>query len=206
MTTANTITVGRLGLIPVFAAALMYYQRSVEENGPDEMFRWIAVGAFVLASISDAVDGWVARHFNQRTALGAVLDPLADKGLLLTALIALSWLDVPGLFRLPIWFVVLVLSRDIVLVVGVTVFHLHGERVAVHPHWSGKASTGLMMAALTAVLLKLPVPWSSGLVLTCGFFTIISSLVYLRRALSLLAGHSKTEDSNQSSPPKNLSS
>jgi CDP-diacylglycerol--glycerol-3-phosphate 3-phosphatidyltransferase/cardiolipin synthase len=180
VTLANKITLIRIALIPVFVGALMYYQDSYNDGAIDETYRWIAVVTFLVASLSDALDGFIARRFNQRSRLGAILDPLADKGLLISALIALSWLDVTELYRIPIWFLVLVLSRDIVLVAGYCVLHLHGAAVKITPHWSGKATTCCMMAALSGILLKLPMDWCQALVILCGVFTIISIAIYLR--------------------------
>lgn len=187
MTTANQITLGRIALIPVFVGALMYYGQSARDGESDERFRWVALIVFVLASVSDALDGFIARRFNQRSPLGAILDPLADKGLLLSALIALAWLDVPGLFRLPIWFLVVVLSRDILLVAGVMTLRFYGNTVGIVPHWTGKAATGLMMAALSAILLNLPHEWCGWLVVACGACTVASMAVYSRRGVAMVA-------------------
>ena len=71
MTLANKVTIGRILLIPVFVVAVLYYQ----ESGV-AWHRWLALGVFLTASLSDALDGWIARRFHQRSQLGAVLDPL----------------------------------------------------------------------------------------------------------------------------------
>ncbi|MEM1158984.1 MAG: CDP-alcohol phosphatidyltransferase family protein [Verrucomicrobiota bacterium] len=185
MTLANKITFARIGLIPIFLGALMYYQASVRDGAPDEIFRWIAVGAFLTAALSDALDGFIARCFNQHSYLGSILDPVADKGLVLSALISLSWMDVPGLFRIPIWFLVLVLTRDVVLIVGYCILHLTGERVKISAHGLGKTATFLMMTALSAILLKLPMDWCQAFVILSGVFTLLSIVVYLRRGVEL---------------------
>ncbi|MCC6235284.1 MAG: CDP-alcohol phosphatidyltransferase family protein, partial [Verrucomicrobiales bacterium] len=85
MTLANQVTIARILLIPVFVVEVLYYRHSGVE-----IHRWIALTLFLVASVSDGIDGWIARRFNQRTRLGAVLDPLADKLLLASALILLS--------------------------------------------------------------------------------------------------------------------
>jgi len=174
-------------MIPVFVGSLLYYRDSELPGGPDERFRLLAIGVFILASVSDALDGWIARRFQQRSALGAILDPLADKGLLLSAIISLSWLELEGLYRLPIWFLVLVLSRDILLVAGIATFHFYGHEVKVLPHWLGKASTFLMMVSIASILLKLDEGVSQVLVRICGVFTFGSLMVYLVRGIQLLS-------------------
>ncbi len=167
----------------------MYYQASLKSGVADEFYRWIAVVVFLTASLSDALDGFIARRFNQRSRLGVILDPLADKGLVLSALIGLSWMEVPGLFRIPIWFLVLVLSRDIVLISGYCVLRLHEDTEDIHiaPHWFGKVATFLMMTALSCILLKLPMDACLGIVILCGVFTLLSIVVYLRRGMGLFS-------------------
>lgn len=199
MTLANKITFARIGLIPVFIGALMYYQASVRDGTPDEFYRWIAVGAFLTAALSDAIDGFIARRFNQLSHLGSILDPLADKGLVLSALIGLSWMDVPGLFRIPIWFLVLVLTRDIVLIVGYCILHLSGQRVKISAHGLGKTATFLMMTALSCILLKLPMDWCQVFVILSGVFTLLSIVVYLRRGIGLFSQFqlTSTEESDK---------
>jgi len=199
VTLANKITFARIGLIPVFIGALMYYQASVRDGTPDEFYCWIAVGAFLTAALSDAIDGFIARRFNQLSHLGSILDPLADKGLVLSALIGLSWMDVPGLFRIPIWFLVLVLTRDIVLIVGYCILHLSGQRVKISAHGLGKTATFLMMTALSCILLKLPMDWCQVFVILSGVFTLLSIVVYLRRGIGLFSQFqlTSTEESDK---------
>ena len=187
MTLANKITFTRIGLIPIFIGALMYYQASVRDGVSDEIFRWVAVGAFLTAALSDALDGFIARHFNQQSHLGSILDPLADKGLVLSALIGLSWMDVPGLFRIPIGFLVLVFTRDVVLIIGYCILHLSGQRVKISAHGLGKTATYLMMTALSCILLKLPMDWCQAFVILSGVFTLLSIVVYLRRGIELFS-------------------
>ena len=91
MTTANKITVTRILLIPLFVMMAIYYGKSVQRGAPLEWERLLTITIFILAAASDGIDGYVARHWNQRSALGVVLDPIADKGLLLAAIITLSF-------------------------------------------------------------------------------------------------------------------
>lgn len=186
MTVPNAITLLRFLLIPVFAGALLYYYQSFREGEPEEVYWWWAVGAFVLASVSDALDGAIARIFRQKSRLGAIMDPLADKALLVTALVMLSWVDT-DMARLPIWFVVLVLGRDVLLVLGVVGLQVFVRHVAIKPHWTGKVSTALQMVAVSMVLLKVPQDWVMPVVWAGGVATLASAGVYLVRGLQAVA-------------------
>ncbi len=90
MTTANKITIVRILMIPAFVTMAIYYGQSVQRGAPLEWERITAIAIFLIASLSDGLDGYVARHYNQRSSLGVVLDPIADKGLLLSGIITLS--------------------------------------------------------------------------------------------------------------------
>src|SRR2546421_11713638 len=127
MTTANKITVIRILMIPVFVTLAIYYGESIQEGSPQDWMRFTAIAVFLVAAVSDGLDGYVARRYNQRSALGAILDPIADKGLLLSGIIALSisnWSEVdPEYGRFPAWFPVLVITRDAVILVGSGILH-----------------------------------------------------------------------------------
>ncbi|PZR73980.1 MAG: hypothetical protein DLM73_09315, partial [Chthoniobacterales bacterium] len=90
MTTANKITVIRILMIPVFVTLAIYYGESIQESKPQDWMRFTAIAVFLLAAVSDGLDGYVARRYNQRSSLGMILDPIADKGLLLSGIITLS--------------------------------------------------------------------------------------------------------------------
>src|SRR5438094_8853623 len=104
------------------------YDERTHQGTPLEWLRYTAIAIFVIAAVSDGLDGYVARHYNQRSSLGVILDPLADKGLLLSGIITLSisnWSDIdPEYGKFPIWFPVLVITRDVVIPVGAVVLHL----------------------------------------------------------------------------------
>ena len=105
MTLASKITLARIALVPVFAVYVARYGMSVANGTPQEALRWTALGLFIFASGTDGVDGWVARRFNQKSKFGAFIDPLADKFLLITAIVFLSafpWGE--GDWRMPPWF------------------------------------------------------------------------------------------------------
>src|SRR5438477_5381173 len=157
MTTANKITIIRIGLIPVFVLMAIYYGESVKRGAPLEWQRYTAIIVFLVAAASDGLDGYVARRYHQRSSLGVILDPIADKGLLLSGIITLSisnWSETdPSYGRFPAWFPVLVITRDIVILVGAAVLHLLVGHVRVRPHWTGKIATVLQMVAIGWVML-----------------------------------------------------
>ncbi len=107
-------------MIPVFVTMAIYYGQSIQRGEPLEWQRFTAIAIFLIAAVSDGLDGYVARHYNQRSSLGVILDPIADKGLLLSGIITLSisnWSDIdPDYGKFPAWFPVLVITRDAVIV------------------------------------------------------------------------------------------
>lgn len=212
MTFANKITVARIGLIPVFVGFAIYYSQGVAAGQPEEWLRWASLGVFALAAASDGLDGYVARRYNQRTELGAVLDPIADKGLLLAAILTLSFSS--WRYALPVWFGVLVVARDLIVMTGAVVLVLLQRKVAVRPTWSGKAATALQMTALIAVMLQpeallapvrlngrvLQWVWLDLPVFLAAFFTAASGIGYSALAITQfhLGGHG---DPLQVAPP-----
>jgi CDP-diacylglycerol--glycerol-3-phosphate 3-phosphatidyltransferase len=197
MTTANKITVIRILMIPAFVTMAIYYGQSVQHGAPAEWERFTAIGIFLLASLSDGLDGYVARRYHQRSSLGVILDPIADKGLLLSGIITLSissWSEVDADYgRFPVWFPVLVISRDAILLVGVGVLYLLIGKVHVKPSWTGKVATVLQMIAIGWVMLQLQLQLFPLLyvVLAAGFFTLVSGIIYVAEGVRQLqaAGH-----------------
>jgi|SRR5579871_453027 len=189
MTWATRITIFRIVLIPVFVWLMVEYGDSTAGGHPVEGWRYAAIGVFIVASLSDAVDGYLARHWNQRSALGALLDPVADKLLLLAVLVVFGILP-PRYF--PLWFTVIILSRDAVLLLGYFVLRHFRHHIEIKPHWSGKLSTFFVFLAIAAVLFQAG-PWIERLCALGGFFALISTAIYVRRGLELLheAGHTQ---------------
>ena len=195
MTTANKITVVRILMIPAFVTMAIYYSQSIQHGAPLEWERFTAIAIFLIASLSDGVDGYVARRYNQRSSLGVILDPIADKGLLLSGIITLSisnWSEGdPDYGKFPIWFPVLVISRDAILFVGTAVLYLLNGKVHVKPNWTGKVATVLQMVAIGWVMLQLRFLPLLYVVIGAGFFTLISGIVYMADGVRQLqaAGH-----------------
>jgi CDP-diacylglycerol--glycerol-3-phosphate 3-phosphatidyltransferase len=199
MTTANKITIVRILLIPAFVTMAIYYGQSVAAGDPLEWQRFAAIIIFLVAAVSDGLDGYVARHYNQRSALGVILDPIADKGLLLAGIITLSisnWSELsPQYGRFPAWFPVVVITRDVVILVGSAVLHLLNGRVQVRPSWTGKVATFLQMAAIAWVMLHLHFFPLIYVVAAAGLFTLVSGMIYVRDGIRQLQleGHANAK-------------
>lgn len=170
-------------MIPAFVTMAIYYGESIKRGDPLEWQRYAAIIIFILAAVSDGLDGYVARRYNQRSTLGVYLDPIADKGLLLSGIITLSisnWSEsAPGYGRFPAWFPVLVISRDAVILVGTMILYLLNGKVHVKPNWTGKVATVLQMIAIGWVMLQLRFIPLLYVVVVAGVFTLISGIVYV---------------------------
>jgi cardiolipin synthase len=182
MTTANKITIIRIAMIPVFVLMAIYYGESVQRGDPIEWQRFAAIVIFLVAAASDGLDGYVARRYNQRSALGVILDPIADKGLLLSGIITLSitnWSEDPAYGKFPLWFPVLVITRDVVILVGSAILHLLNGKVRVRPSWTGKVATVLQMVAIAWVMLQFRFIPLFYIVVAAGVFTFVSGGIYV---------------------------
>ena len=197
MTLPNQITIGRILLIPVFVVLAIYYGKTASAGHPDETLRMATIGVFLLASLSDGIDGWIARRFQLRSRLGAILDPIADKGLMLTAIITLSVTKWP--YELPVWYPVLVIARDLIIVTGCAVLRLLNDHLEVRPSLLGKVSTFLQMLTVAVVMLQWrhcdPVVWISGVV------TLLSGFGYIALGIRQLqdGGHTVPVSSQSNS-------
>src|SRR5213080_1650402 len=184
MTTANKITVVRILMIPAFVTMAIYYGQSIQRGAPPEWQRFTAIAIFLIAAVSDGLDGYVARRYKQRSSLGVILDPIADKGLLLSGIITLSisnWSETnPDYGKFPIWFPVLVITRDAVILVGAVILHYFiGNKMKVKPSWTGKVATVCQMRAIAWVMLQLHFLPLWFVVIVAGIFTLISGVIYV---------------------------
>ncbi|MEO5761733.1 MAG: CDP-alcohol phosphatidyltransferase family protein [Vicinamibacteria bacterium] len=171
----NQLTILRMICAPVFVALTI-----------DGRLR-AAVVVFVLGAITDAFDGLIARFYKQRTELGAILDPLADKMLLGSAFVALSFADsVP--VHIPKWLTIMVLSRDAIIVVSALAIAAVSNRRGFSPTRLGKANTTLQMLCVALVFAANLTPISPDLLkvlfVSTGVLTVGSGLHYLYRASS----------------------
>jgi cardiolipin synthase (CMP-forming) len=163
----NIITLGRIILVPVVVWAIASNQME------------IAFAVFVVAGVSDAVDGFLAKRFNLRSELGALLDPLADKALLVSIFVTLGvWGAIPR------WIVILVVSRDIMIVGAVIISWLFEKPVAMKPSMVSKLNTVSQVGFAALVLASLgfglePVPYDLVLMILVTVFTLVSVALYL---------------------------
>jgi CDP-diacylglycerol--glycerol-3-phosphate 3-phosphatidyltransferase len=173
MTTANKVTIARTLFVPLFVVQVVSYV-----NGGIEWHRLAAIACFALAALGDAVDGYIARRYNQRSEVGAILDPLADKLLLVSALVILSFDTRQRLEQIPWWLAAIVATRELILLAGMVAIRYARGKFTARPRLPGKVATVLQIAAVLWTLLKLPagpLPW---LTAGAGLFTILSGLFY----------------------------
>jgi cardiolipin synthase len=140
LTLANQLTILRIVLIPAFVLLVVY-----ERLGS-------ALLVFMTAGITDALDGLIARRAKQRTSLGAWLDPMADKLLLVTTFVVLTIPSIPLTTHLPIWLTVLVISRDIVIVAVVAIVNLAVGPRTFRPSMLGKLTTAMFIVTSVIVM------------------------------------------------------
>jgi CDP-diacylglycerol--glycerol-3-phosphate 3-phosphatidyltransferase len=179
VTLANKITLLRVALIPVFLVLISAYSRE------REWLRSLALGVYAVAAISDILDGYLARRWNQRSLFGARLDPLADKlivNLGFVFLAANEQFAIPApqggtIALVPLWFPVVILSRDIIIVMGAYTINEFFGPVKIKPRWSGKVTTMFQMSTMIGVLLG--VGFSPYLILATVFITVLSLLDYV---------------------------
>jgi len=169
----NLITLLRIGAIPLFLILLTDKQYTE------------ALIVFAVAAATDSLDGAIARLTNSRTTLGSYIDPLADKLLLVSSFLILTYLGF-----IPHWLAILVISRDVIILVGFLVlFMITGRSIVIRPTFIGKASTFCQLLAVTQTLLALHnplwrIPWLWGPTLAvAGAATVVSGLQYLVRAV-----------------------
>ncbi len=177
MSIPNYLTLFRILLTPVFFIALVSYSPGKEH------LRLIALGIFALASVTDALDGILARYLKQRTALGQMLDPLADKILLVTAYIGL--LFVPTIpYHPPLWITITIIFRDMILLFGFFSLNSADVKVEVQPNGWGKITTLSQILLICFILLE----WSLAIPLAyvTVSFTIVSGIIYLKRGLKFI--------------------
>jgi len=163
----NVITVFRLFLVPVIIWMIV----------ADQLLAAFVV--FLVAGLTDALDGFMARRFGWQTELGAYLDPVADKALLTSVYAVLGFFG-----HLPAWLVILVISRDLLIIGAVMLSWLMGRTVAVHPLRVSKINTSAQIALAVLVLAEggLALGWTSVidvLIWVAGFTTALSGAIYL---------------------------
>jgi CDP-diacylglycerol--glycerol-3-phosphate 3-phosphatidyltransferase len=184
MTFANKLSIFRILSVPFFVATLIYY------NSEREILRWAALGIFCLAALSDLLDGFIARKLKQRTVLGSIIDPLADKILLITAFVALASLKSfpPGL-EIPTWVPIIVISRDAIIFLGVILIYTLKKEIEILPTMLGKLTTFFQMLTIIVVIAHFdfaPYVWTLAII-----FTLTSGIQYIARGTKILNEENK---------------
>ena len=174
MNLPNSITLVRIILIPFFIDFMIYgYYRP-------------ALLVFVTACLTDALDGTIARLTNSKTELGAFLDPMADKLLIVSSFVTLAILA-----KIPVWLVIIVVSRDIILTLGGMVIYFTGKSLTIKPSILGKATTFLqfLVVTLTLVLVAYGIKpeFLKGAYWATAGFTIASGIQYVLRGMKIMA-------------------
>ena len=187
ITLPNLLTMFRMVLIPVFVSFLFY-----------QKFVW-ALAVFIIAGVTDGLDGLFARRFNQKSQLGMILDPIADKLLLVTSFIVLSLPSIspqqqpPSHLPVPFWVTTAVISRDIFIIVGAAAINIVTGFRGFRPSWLGKASTAVQILAVIAILIAASIPSKiSGYYLptvyvTVFIFAVLSGVHYVFFASQLMS-------------------
>ena len=169
----------RILSVTFFVTSLVYY------SADKDYLRFVALVIFIMAVISDAVDGYIARKSGQVSKAGQVLDPLGDKLLLISSFIALFVLrDLPGGIYFPLWVTLIVISRDILILLGAVVIFMVKHDINIPPTKWGKLTTTFQMFSVIAVLLQLKfcnIVWSIAVV-----FTLISGMDYVKKGFKIL--------------------
>lgn len=166
MNIPNLLTFFRILLVPLFVIFLIYGHT------------FYAFLTFVTAGVTDALDGFIARVFSQKTVLGAYLDPIADKLLLVTSYIVLAVIGI-----IPPWLAVLVISRDILIMIGLAVLFINHKSLEIRPSILGKVSTFIQITTVVIALsVAQPVlvlqPFLKRSIFLAAVFTILSGFHY----------------------------
>ncbi|NLT65228.1 MAG: CDP-diacylglycerol--glycerol-3-phosphate 3-phosphatidyltransferase [Acidobacteria bacterium] len=182
LTYANQLTILRMLFVPCFVILLLY--------GYPKM----ATLLFLIAGITDGLDGLLARKLKQKTALGSFLDPMADKLLLAAAFVTLSIPSVPLALHIPTWLTVLTISRDFLIALSALVIHLQTQHSSFPPSLLGKCTTAVQLVTVAVCMLAnfdiqlardvFPLAVYS----TLGF-TLVSGLHYSYRSVKIIASY-----------------
>jgi CDP-diacylglycerol--glycerol-3-phosphate 3-phosphatidyltransferase len=143
----------------------------------------VALGIFILAAISDAADGYIARKSKQQSNAGLVLDPLGDKLLLMSAFICLT-ANTSFEVRFPLWVTLIVISRDTIIILGTIVIYIVKQSISMIPTKLGKYSTIFQMLAVVSILMQIKfsfIFWGVAVM-----FTVASGIIYINRGFKVL--------------------
>jgi cardiolipin synthase len=171
ITVPNVLTLFRMVLIPIFVS-LLFYQKF-----------WWALAVFVIAGVTDGLDGLFARRFAQQSQLGTVLDPIADKLLLVTSFVVLSMRSVfptplPAHLPVPFWVTISVISRDVFILVGAAAINIMTGFRGFRPSWLGKLSTSVQIVAIATIIFAASFPYGTGYYLPTLYTIVVGLAVF----------------------------
>ena len=179
MNFANKISTFRILSVPFFITSLIYY------SPQRDYLRFVALGIFILGVISDAVDGYIARKSQLKSKAGLILDPLGDKLLLISAFISLYLVnEFPLGIKFPLPVTLIVISRDIIILLGAVVIYMVKQEIDISPTRWGKLTTTFQMLSVISVLLQLKFSYIFWWL--AAFFTLISGIDYVKRGFKTL--------------------
>ncbi len=192
VTVPNLLTIFRMVLIPVFVT-LIFYQR----------FIW-ALAVFVIAGLTDGLDGLLARRFDQASQLGTILDPIADKLMLVTAFVVLSLRSVfpqplPGHLPIPFWVTVAVISRDVFIVVGAAAINIMTGFRGFRPSLLGKINTAVQIIGIAAIMFAASFPYGTGYYLPTIYLTVFTFALFSGLHYVFFVSRLMNEDRRQTS-------
>ncbi len=177
MNIANKISTFRILTVPFFIASVAYYS-------PDRTFlRYLALAIFIIAAVSDAADGYIARGSGEQSKAGLILDPLGDKLLLMSAFISLT-INTNFEIRFPLWVTLSVISRDVIILLGSVVIYIIKQKISMIPTKLGKLSTIFQMLAVIVLLMQFK--YSYFFWWLAVIFTIASGIIYINRGFKVL--------------------
>jgi cardiolipin synthase len=170
ITVPNLLTVFRMVLIPVFVS-LLFYQRFI-----------FALVIFLLAGVTDGLDGLLARRFDQKSQLGTILDPIADKLMMVTSFVVLSMKSVfpqpvPSHLPIPFWVTIAVISRDVFILVGAAAINIVTGFRGFRPSLLGKINTTVQIVAIGIIMLAASIPYGTGYYLPTVYATVFGFAV-----------------------------
>ncbi len=186
LTYANQLTILRMIFVPFFVLLLIYGHPRA------------ATLIFVLAGMTDALDGLLARRLQQKTALGSFLDPMADKILLTAAFVTLTVPSVPSAVHIPTWLTVVSISRDLLIALSVLIIHLQTGHSHFPPTLLGKGTTASQLLTVAVALFanfmpRLGVIIFPSLVWVTLLFTVTSGLHYFYRSVGIIESYQQVD-------------
>ncbi len=182
LTYANQLTILRMVFVPCFVILLIYGHPKA------------ATTVFLLAGITDGLDGLLARKLQQRTVLGSFLDPMADKILLTAAFVTLTVPSLPLILHIPTWLTVLTISRDVLIALSVLIIHLQTQHSSFPPSLLGKCTTGVQLLTVAVCMLanfepKMATAVFPSVVYCTLAFTLASGLHYSYKSVKIIASY-----------------